>query len=460
MSGSCEGGNEPSGSLKAICNPGWSYKDVLPYFKKSENNLDPFFANDTKFHSTGGYLSVSQFPYEDRYTQAIFDASTEVGFKPVDFNSDHVSGVMRLQATQENGKRMSTNLAFLKPIRNKRENLHIATGVRVTKLLIHAHNKTAYGVQYVSENQRNRTGKVFASREVILSAGAFNSPQILLLSGIGPEVTLKKLEIPVIQNSKVGYNLQDHYTDPGIRFKMTNTQNITKSQLEILPGALKYIRPKRTGPWSCTATSQIDINYQSTFVNKSIEYPDIQINFFPNSTCGGGTNPFVYYDIINFIPILLRPKSRGLVTINTTDPFSHPIIYTNYFNASQDIDTVLEASKVAHQLANTTAFKKVGLVLDTTYEPTRSQIETGSNPFWKQTPVEFMYSICHPCGTCKMGPDSDPDAVVDAQLKVYGIANLRVVDASIMPTITSGNLNAGVIMIAEKAADLIKKSHS
>ncbi|KAJ4430795.1 hypothetical protein ANN_19386 [Periplaneta americana] len=222
----------------------------------------------------------------------------------------------------------------------------------------------------------------------------------------------------------------------------------------------KISKPNRIGPWSSIGALQINLNYQTKFIKKSIEYPDIQIYFYPVSNCGYATNGLLYYNSINFLPILLRPKSRGLVTINCTDPFSHPIIYTNYFNASEDIDTLLEANEVALRLSETKAFQEAGFVLDCTFQATRERIEMGNVPSCKQCSRSLIYSISHPSGTCKMGPDSDPDAVVDPELKVYGINRLRVVDASIMPTIISGNLNEAVIMIAEKAADLVKKSYS
>ncbi|XP_069680293.1 glucose dehydrogenase [FAD, quinone]-like [Periplaneta americana] len=439
-------------------NYGWAYEDVLPYFRLSEDNLDADIANDTIHHGRGGYLSVSRFPYVEDTTKAIYEGLQEIGFKTVDFGSERVLGVTYIQATQENGERMSTNRAFLKPIRNTRKNLNIATSIRVLKVLIHSHNKTVYGVEYALENERHITGIVYARKEVILSAGAFNSPQLLMLSGVGPNETLQRLGIPVIQDLKVGYNLQDHYSLPGVLFHINSTQNISDYNQKLMSDAHEYMQHPKMGLWTGISTAQVTANYQSKLVDKSIEFPDLQFYFLPASTCGAGINSIIYHSMISFLPLILRPKSRGFVSINSTDPFSEPLIYTNYFNASEDIDTFLESYNVVTQIANTKSFKEAGITLDATFQPTREQIETGSNPFWKQPPREFMYSMCHPAGTCKMGPHTDPNAVVDPELKVHGVKNLRVVDASIMPTIISGNLNAAVIMIAEKAADLIKKS--
>jgi choline dehydrogenase-like flavoprotein len=440
-------------------NKGWAYKDVLPYFKKSENNLNADVAKNTRYHSTGGFQSVSRFPHLDDYSRALHDSFLEMGYKEADFSSEHVLGVTYIQATIENGVRRSTNTAFLEPVRYKRKNLKVVTNVRVTKVLINPKSKAAYGIEYALEENRQIIGKVFARKEVILSAGAFNSPQLLMLSGVGPKETLSKLGISVIRDLKVGLNLQDHFSVPGAIFKVNNTEEASSVDSKLLSHAFRYMEPQKDGLWAGIGTGQVSANIQTKLVDKVFEYPDIQLFFVPASSCGKHPIGLVSYDVVTYLPIILRPKSRGYMTINTTDPFSSPLIYTNYFTASEDIEVVLESFKFSEQLGRTKTLREAGLVLDTAFVPTREQIETGSVPFSQLPAVDFMYSVCHPAGTCKMGPANDPEAVVDSNLRVHGIKNLRVVDASIMPEIVSGNLNAPIIMIAEKAADLIKSSH-
>lgn len=377
----------------------------------------------------------------------------------MDLSTEHVLGVSFTQGTLRNGERQSTNTAFLEPIRKKRQNLKVVTNVRVTKVLIHPESKTAYGVEYAWENIREIKGRVFARKEVILSAGSFGSPQLLMLSGVGPKETLQSLGIPVLQDSKVGFNLQDHFTAPGLFFNLNNEDQTADIDSKLLLDALNYIQPQKTGRWTGIQSSQVTANINTKYANKFIEYPDIQILLNPGSTCVKYTTANLCYNVVHFQPMILRPKSRGYITISTRDPFAKPLIYLNYFNASEDIDIVVDSYEVAKRLANTKALQEMAITLNTTFLPTREQIETGSNPLWQGPPKDFSYSICHAAGTCKMGPDTDPDAVVDPYLNVYGIKQLRVIDASIIPKILSGNLNAAVIMIGEKGADEIKKSY-
>jgi choline dehydrogenase-like flavoprotein len=440
-------------------NTGWAYKYVLPYFKKSEHNLDPDIAKNTKYHSTGGYLDVSRYPYVDRNTEAFYKAFREIGYDEVDLSTEHVLGVSFTQGTLRNGERRSTNTAFLEPVRKKRRNLKVVTNVRVTKVLIDPKSKTAYGIEYSWEMKRTIQGRVLARKEVILSAGSFSSPQLLMLSGVGPKETLQGLGIPVLQDCKVGFNLQDHFTAPGLHFDLNNEDETTDINSKLLSDALKYIQPQKSGIWTGIQTAQVTANIKTKYCNNFTEYPDVQIMLNPGSSCTDYPTANLCYNIVHFQPMILRPKSRGHITIRSRDPFAEPLIYLNYFNASEDIDVILDSFKVAKLLGSTKALQEIGITLNTTFQPTREEIETGSNRLWQRPPKKFAYSIYHASGTCKMGPDNDPDAVVDPHFNVYGIKQLRVVDASIMPKIVSGNLNAAVIMIGEKGADEIKKSY-
>ena len=378
-----------------------------------------------------------------------------MGYKQVDFNTEDVSGYSTIQATQENGERRSTNKAFLAPVRKHRKNLTVVTNIRVVKLLIDQNTQRANGIEYILEHKRNIRGTILAKKEVILSAGAFNTPQILMLSGIGPEETLSSLGIPVIKNLKVGYNLQDHHMSPGVFISLDKkSQTIPNDQSIHLDAYEYFVGNRKRSPFASVGPSHTLINMRTKYAEDS--YPDLQIYFIPVMLCAKASYPICYYDQINYQPLLLKPKSRGRVTINTTDPFAPPVIYPNYFQNHRDIDVYLESYRFAETLKSNRVFQEAGFYVNTTFRPSREDFLTGNNPIWKNPKSGFGFSICHPSCTCKMGPAGDPEAVVDPKLKIHGIDNLRVVDASAMPTITSGPINAPIIMIAEKASDIIK----
>ncbi|KAJ9594122.1 hypothetical protein L9F63_014438 [Diploptera punctata] len=430
-------------------NTGWDFKNVLPYFKKSENNLDPDISKDTKYHSTGGYLSVGRFPYQDTAVQNLSAAFNEIGFKYVDFNAEKQTGIMISQVTQENGERFSSNRAFLKPIR-KRQNIKVVTNIRITKILIEPKTKTAYGIEYVGEKNQKIHNKVYASKEVILSSGAVGSPVLLMRSGIGPKDVLDVLGIKAIKYLDVGRNLQDHATVPGSYYMIRKYEDTQVTNL--LMNSILYSRPKRQGPWSATGTTQVVAFAKTKYASQNIDYPDIGIYFLIDAASKENE-----LNKLNFIPTVLRPKSRGKITINSTDPFSPPLIYPNYFSHPYDIKVHLESYKIAEELANTTSFKLANYKLNVSALPTEEYFKTGNNSEWRDLANFRLFSIFHLSGTCKMGPSNDTSAVVDPTLKVHGVKQLRVIDASIMPHLVSGNINAPTMMIAEKGADMIKK---
>jgi choline dehydrogenase len=431
-------------------NTDWDFEHVLPYFKKSENNLDKDIRGDREYHGVDGYLNVGRFPYQNEDVNHMVEAFRELGYAEVDCNGKQQSGFMIAQATQKNSVRQSTNRAFLEPVLKRRPNLKVVTNVRVTKILIHPESKAAYGVMYVLEGNRQVAGRIFASKEVIISGGAVNSPQLLMLSGIGPKEVLQPLGVPVVKNLKVGENLQDHASAPGIFF--SQERHKTSKFSAILKDLLEYSKPKKQGCWASTGVNQLVAYVNTKYANKSIDHPDAMIFFIHLGPKEGDDS-----DKVVFFPTVLRPKSRGKIIINSTDPFSSPLIYQNYFSEPDDIKVHIDSCNVAKQLAETSALKNAGYILNTTFLPTENDFETGNNPLWRDPEFLAQFSNFHLCGTCKMGPASDSSAVVDPTLRVHGVARLRVVDASVMPHIVSGNLNAPTVMIAEKGADMVKR---
>ena len=447
-------------------NADWGYEKVLPYFKKSENNMDKDIANDTKYHNVGGYLDVGRFPYQDKNVHTFMEAYKELGYNAVDFNADKVTGVMVIQATQRNGERRSTNRAFLEPVRHFRKNLRIVTNVRVTKVLINPVEKVAYGVEYAKEKTRTSTGKIWASKEVIVSGGTINSPQLLMLSGIGPQRVLQGLGVTVIEDLKVGENLQDHVSVAELTFKFSKSSSIVPTRDELKADIKMYTESKRNGPLSGTGVNQLEGYLKSRRIPTTEDYPDIQYFTYSNlvsedsTVCPTNiTRPLSYYNIVKYMPALVRPESRGYITINSTDPFVPPLIYPNYFNDSRDIEVMIDALNIAVNLSKTNALKSAGIYLDTNPSELCKDYEYATEEYWICLMKNYTQTVYHPAGTCKMGPSKATGAVVDPQLRVHGVRRLRVVDASVMPRVPSGNLNAGVIMIAEKCADLIKEDH-
>ena len=422
---------------KDLGNEGWSYKDVLPYFKKFECQEN----GSNEYHGVDGELKVSNLRLKRKIADLFIKASEEIGIpNNPDCNGETQEGVGYFQQTSFKGFRRSSYRSFLnKKIRN-RKNLTIITNTQVSKVLFK--NKKAIGVQCIESNA-HKDRNIYANSEVIISAGSISSPQILQLSGIGDEQHLKRLGINVIHNNPaVGKNLQDHLQVRMV-FK-TNTRTLNDELNTWWKKALIGLQYMlfRTGPLTLSA-SQV-----YAFTNTSLDgsRPNIQFHMQPLSADkpGDGVHPFSAFtmSICN-----LRPESRGEVKINSSDPTQLPKIIPNYLSTDSDKKIAIDSIKVARKIADANSLKKYILeeyVPGPAFESDEELLEAAKNN---------SQSIYHPVGTCKMG--NDIDSVVDEKLKVYGVSGLRVVDASIMPELVSGNTNAPTMMIAEKASEMI-----
>ncbi|KAK2580037.1 hypothetical protein KPH14_012324 [Odynerus spinipes] len=449
---------------KLLGNEGWSYEDVLPYFKKSERFDVPDIAN-LSYHGKDGYLCVEHVPYHTKLAKAFLDAGKKLGYDVLDYNGEKQIGFSYIQVNMDKGTRCSASKAYL---RVKRANLDIVTGVRVTKVLIDG-NRRAYGVQYVKNKERK---VVFSTKEVLLSAGTIDSAKLLMLSGIGPKDHLEELGIEVIRDSKVGYGMLEHIGFLGITFLVNQSVSLLQSRVA-RPNVLLEYALKRSGyisiPGGAEALAFLRTKYALS------EKPDVELLFVSGSLHSDNglsvrrgirmTNelydavykPIENRDAWSIWPILQNPRSVGRLTLTSKDPFVPAKLEANFFSHPADIEIILEGVKHAINISKTEPFEAYGSRLHDIKIPGCTSYEFASDDYWRCAIRHLPSMMNHEIGTVKMGPKSDPFAVVDSRLKVYGIENLRVVDASIMPTMPTGHINAVIFMIGEKAADIIKQ---
>lgn len=431
---------------KALGNPGWGWDDVLPHFKKMEHND----AGGNEWRGQGGPLHVATLardyhPLCDNYIRAGVACGLAHNR---DFNAGSLEGVGLYQNTAKNGFRMSAARAYLRPAR-RRSNLRIEARAHAMRVIFDG--ARAVGVEY---SQAGETKRALAGHEVILSAGVINSPQLLQLSGVGPPGLLKDRGIEVRSDMPgVGRNLQDHV---GIDYLYRARVPTLNNQLRPLTGklwhGLNYVL-RRRGPLS------LGVNQGGGFfrTRPDLPAPNMQLYFSPVSYTKTpprkrplmSPDPFPGF-LLGIQPT--RPSSRGYLAIRSADPFETPAIYPNYLSTNRDVDEMLEGVKFLRKLAAAAPLAEI----------IEREILPGPDVQTDQAMIDDIRaragSVFHPVSTCRMGPD--PNAVVDSRLRVHGFSGLRVVDASIFPTLTSGNTNAPAIMVGEKGSDLILADHA
>jgi choline dehydrogenase len=426
----------------ALGNRGWGYAEVLPYFRKLEHNV----RGDSEWHGADGPLWVSDIRAKHELVEALIGAGAELGIPPnPDFNGARQEGTGYYQLTTRRGFRCSTAVAYLRPARG-RSNLAVETNARATRIV--QDGKRATGIVY---RQGAREHTATARREVIVAAGALQSPQLLQLSGIGPPALLQKFGIPVVNaRDGVGENLQDHLQVRTI-FRCTKpitTNDTLKSWWRTMAMGARYVLT-RTGPMA------VGINQGGMFArtDPALGRPDVQFHLATLSSDMAGS-PVHTFSGFTLSVCQLRPESRGTIRIKSPDPEAAPAMQPHYLATAHDRATIVAGIKLARRLAATRALAPY----------VAGEYLPGNATVTDDDLLEFARNkgatIFHPAGTCKMGPASDTHAVVDAELRVHGTPGLRVVDCSVMPTIISGNTNAPVIMIAEKAADMILRDAS
>lgn len=425
---------------EALGNKGWSYKDVLPYFIKSEHNEN----YQGEYYGRNGPLHVAHSPQPHLLGNSFVEACRKSGIPTnPEYNASCQEGAAMLQFTIKNNVRQSAATAFLKPIIH-RSNLTILTRMHVVKIVIE--NKIATGVHV--KNLSGELRVLSCSKELIISAGAFQSPQLLLLSGIGDASYLAKHKITLIHELKgVGQNLVDHVWSGVSAWSSVPTNNETLKPVGMAKGLFQYLLFKKGPLGNSPLTANAFIK-----TKECLARPDIQFHFAAMAVKDDYTTDL--YDVNTFpkksgfaiMCILLHPKSRGWVGLHSSNPMEPPKIQPNIFNDPEDLKTLkrgfIKAKEVMEQ-DELTIFQKNGIYFPSSFDDLALESHIKKS-------LETLY---HPVGTCKMG--SDPFAVVDAELRVHGIHKLRVADASIMPTIITGNTNAACIMIGEKAADMI-----
>ncbi|XP_049838387.1 glucose dehydrogenase [FAD, quinone]-like [Schistocerca gregaria] len=465
-------------SWRDMGNPGWGYRDVLPYFKKSEN-ARRLRTKDAAFHGEGGPLDVETPAFRTPLVEAFLDAAAEAGYPSRrDYNGARHDVFGYVQSNTRRGSRCSANKAFLRPAAH-RPNLHVALHAHVTGVDVDVHAGRAAAVRFL---RAGRLLRVRARKEVILSAGALNTPQLLMLSGIGPAEHLRSLGIPVVVDAPgVGENLQEHVTYLGLTFLVNDSVTFVESRMHQPAVILQYLF-NGTGPLTVPGGVEA-VGYVHTPLNDDpYGRPDVELLYASGSlnSDGGGalrkgfgiSDEFyerMYRSVDNrdawtIWPLLMHPRSRGRVRLRTPNPLHWPLFEANFFSEERDLLVLVAGIREALRVAGRPPLRRFASRLHATPVPGCEHLGGGGggggehpDEYWVCAARRLSGTLHHQSGTCKMGPASDAAAVVDARLRVRGVAALRVADASVMPTVPTAHTNAPTYMIGEKAADMIKQ---
>lgn len=464
------GDQEDYDTWSARGNPGWSWSEVLPYFRKSERQTNPEYAADTINHGARGPMSVSDLRWQTPLAEAFIASGHEKGFPVKDVNTGNATGFTVMQTCMENGKRVSTARAFLKPIL-ERPNLTIMTNSRAVKL------KFSYSSQVpkVVGVEVKRNGRIFyvkARKEVILSAGVVETPKLLMLSGIGPRQHLEAHRIPLVADLPVAENMQSHVGTGEVVFTLRSPVSFNPLRLFTNPlNVLAYLRGQ--GPLAAVSGFEGMAMYR-TGLDSETQWPDIQLSMISvTPAIDGGLiyrnslnlndelyekyTPIHFKDGFFILPVLVHPKSRGTIKLRSRNPEMSPEINPNYFDHPLDMKRMIQSVRFSQSLGRSRFFQRYGAEFYSRPVPQCQHLPADSDNYWDCAIRHFTYPLYHDCCTAPMGPVTDPAAVVNPRLRVYNVDGLRVADASVMPTLVSGNTNAPCVMIGEKASDLIKQ---
>ncbi len=460
---------------EAMGNPGWGYKDVLTYFKKSEDFAGEV-ENKERYHGVGGPLGVQHGAHDYPVDDVFRDGWQELGYSVGDLNGNLEDGgfAAPAQMTQKGGLRLGTYKSFVQPILGK-VNLTVLPHAMVSRVLIEGGRARGVRLERFGE-----TLTYVASKEVVLSAGAIGSPQILMLSGVGPKEHLEEVGIPLEKDLPVGENLQEHLLGT-VQF-LTEQRGVSPSPTYSM-NPLNYLEAFWSGKGPLVSSNVNTVGFISSPGGRRSQEeatrPDIEVllvaftawadyGLSMRETFGVAKDSFDNYlgryvgkyEGLTAIASLLRPKSRGAVRLRSGHVDDHPSINFNYLSDQDDVDVLVEGYKALLRLEGTRAFRQAGLRAVGPDGSLCGDREPLTDEYWECHARHWTLSNFHPTSTCRMGPDGDEAAVVDPRLRVRGVAGLRVVDASVMPKIVGGNTNAATVMIGEKGADMMLEDWS